>query len=288
MPLEAKELIEYLGFDASKITDIESFKKEFEPEAGKPVFIRADKVEHSHVYPNIAGKLLGSIQTKVKSIAKKYGVDFDPEELKDKKVEDIFELSAEKIAGSHKAIIDELNEKVGKGNDERVKEWETKYQKLESKYNDTKSLAEKIGSEFEGFKGTAAQQLKNYKLDIVKKDIFGKAKIKQNASELELLGFKTKFAEKYDLDLDENENVFIKDRKTGTRIQSKTKASDFADPVEVINEFVVEIGLHEKNPAGGKTVFNPNTGNQGQFNPDPNKVVSKVGNRLHPSRAAAQ
>ena len=285
MAIEAKEILDYLGFDAAKIADLEAFKKEFEPEAGKPIFVRAADVKKSHVYSSIVGELTGSIQTKVKAIAKKFAVDLTKEEIEGKQVEDIVSLVLEKQAEGNKSIVDELTAKAGQGNDEKVKEWQDKYSKIESKFNDTKSLLEKTNTDFGLYKETAATQLKNQKLDIFKKDVFGKLKFKQNASELEKIGFNAKVTEKYDFDLDENESFFVKDRNTGARIPSTKVTGQFMSAEEVLENEIVELGLLEKAPTGGQRVGYPAPGRSD--NPPAAPAPSRLGNKLHPSRGVA-
>lgn len=282
--MEAKEIIEYLGFDATKIADLEGFKKAFEPEAGKPVFIRADAVKGSHVYSSIVGELRGSIETKIKATAKKYAIDFTPEELKDKKVEELAELAFEKQAALNKTVVDELTAKVGQGNDEKVKEWESKYTKLEGKFNDTKSLLEKTSTDFTKFQEEVITTSKQRKVNDFKNGVFGKLKFRQNASELEKIGFNAKVAEKYSFDEDDKGEVFIKDAKTGARIGSTKVQGTFKTADEVLEEELIALGLHEKNPAGGRQV-----GSFGQQNQQQQQAPEKpkTGNRLHPSRAGA-
>lgn len=283
--MEAKEIIEYLGFDPAKITDLDTFKKEFEPEAGKPVFIRADKVKESHIFPSLTGEILGSTLTKVKSTAKKYAVDLTADDLKDKKLDDIIGLVFEKQAVLNKTIVDELTAKAGQGNDEKVKAWEEKYQKVEAKLNDTKSLLEKTAAEYTGFKDQAANQLKSFKLNSLKDDVFKKLKFRQNITPLERTGFNATIAEKYDFDLDETENFFVKDKRTGSRIPSAKVTGKHKTAEEILEEELISLGLNEKTPAGGQRVGF--TGFQSQENPGTPPPLPKTGNRLHPSRAQA-
>jgi hypothetical protein len=282
MAIEAKEILDYLGFDSAKISDIDTFKKEFEPEAGKPVFVRSGDIKKSHVYSSIVGELTGSIQTKVKAIAKKFAVDLTKEEIEGKQVEDIVALVLEKQAEGNKSIVDELTSKVGLGNDEKVKEWQDKYSKIESKFNDTKSLLEKTNSDFNSYKETAASQLKNQKLDIYKKDVFSKLKFKQNATELEKIGFNAKISEKFDFDLDENDSFFVKEKKSGARIPSTKVTGQFMSAEEVLEKEIVELGLFEKTPTGGVRVGLPLQPREEAAT----MASSKLGNKLHPSRGA--
>ena len=245
MAIKTEDILEYLGVDKS--TDsIEKFKETFEPEFIRKKLIAEDK----EIVSQITGKALGSLTTKAKSIAKKYGVELSADEIKDKKVEEIQELAFEKLAASNLSAVNELQAKVGQGKDDAVKEWEGKYQKLESKFNDTSKLHATTLSEFTAFKEQTAGQIKGIKLATLKDAAFGKLKLKSNISDIEKAGFNSIVQEKYSFDLDEKGELFVADKK-GERIKSEKVTGTFKNIDEVLQEEAIKANVYAINPKGG-------------------------------------
>lgn len=247
MPLEAKELLEYLG---TKAENIEEFKAAFDKD-----FIKQSMItEESEPVKKIVGKLYGTLENEVKKIAKEVDldVDFESDEFKGlKKVSDKFKFIASKIDFKYKDTISDLTTKASQGNDEKVKEWESKYEKAAIKLKEKETLLGSVKGEFDIYKENTQKSIKDTALNIHKKEIFGKAKFAEGTKDLEKKGFWTTIAEKYKFDLDETENPIILNGK-GEKIVSKKTAGTFMTPEEVIEEELVSANLFQLNKDGGK------------------------------------
>lgn len=245
--LKPETILTFLGFKAEENTTEELFKANFESKFGVKELLLKDPTFTGKIF----GQKIGSIEAKVKSNAKKMGVDFTPEEIKDKGVEDILELSFMKIADMNKKAMDDA-EKASKGTvDEQVKTWKEKYTQLESKHKDVEGLLTKTSSEFEGFKKEQVNKFKNDNILNFKKTALGKLEFKQDISPVEKMGFESVLNDKYDFDLDETGVPFIKNKK-GERIPSKKTIGTFMTADEILQEELIANKLAKINAHGGK------------------------------------
>lgn len=246
--LKPEAILTYLGFEADKIKTEDDFKAQFDSKFGVKDLLLKDPAFTGKIF----GQKVGAIETKIKSNAKKMGVEFAPEEIKDKGVEDILELSFQKIADLNKKAMEDI-EKTSKGSvEEQVKVWKEKYQATESKLKDTEGLLTKTSSEFEGFKKDQQVRAKNEAINNFKKAHLGKLEFKQDITPVEKMGFESVLAEKYEIDIDEAEGPFPKDKKTGQRIPSKKQVGKFMSFEEILHEELIANKLAKINPAGGK------------------------------------
>lgn len=246
--LKPEAILTFLGFTPTEITTEEKFKTEFENKFGVKDQLLKDPTFTSKIY----GQRVGSIEAKAKSGFKKMGVEFSPEEIKDKGVEDLIEIGFLKVADLNKKAIEDL-EKSYKGTvDEQVKQWKDKHQLAINELGETKGLLVKTSADLDSFKKEVSNKSK---LDIItrfKKEALEKLKFKQDTTPLHKLGFETDINSKYEFDLDEQENPFVKDKKTGQRIPSKKVTGQFMTADEIFNEELVRNNMAELNKDGGK------------------------------------
>lgn len=246
--IKPESILTYLGFEPEKITTEEEFKTQFESKFG----IKDQLLKDPAFTGKIFGQKVGSIEAKIKSNAKKMGVEFAPDEIKDKGVEDILELSFTKIAELNKKAMEDL-EKTSKGTvEEQVKTWKDKYQSVESKLKDTEGLLSKTSSEFEGYKKDQLTKAKTETITNFRKGALGKLDFKQDITPVEKVGFESVINDKYDFDLDETGTPFVKDKKTGNRIPSKKVTGQFMTAEEIFQEELIANKLAKINPSGNK------------------------------------
>ncbi|MFI5404905.1 MAG: hypothetical protein ACHQ1D_00180 [Nitrososphaerales archaeon] len=246
--LKPESILSFLGFKPEEIKTEEDFKSNFESKFG----IKDQLLKDPAFTGKIFGQRVGSIEAKLKSNAKKMGVEFTPDEIKDKSVEEIQEIAFTKIAELNKKAMEDL-EKSTKGTvDEQVKSWKEKYQSVESKLKETEGLLSKTSSDYEGFKKEAINKSKSDIITRFKKETLDKLKFRQGTTSIHKLGFETDINSKYEVDLDEHENPFVKDKKTGQRIPSKKVTGQFMTADEIFNEELVKNDMAELNKDGGK------------------------------------
>ncbi len=249
MAIEIKELAEYLGV---KIPEkLEDFKAEFEP-----AYIRKDKLADDKellgkLFAPKIGKMAGATQVAVISELKKVGLDISKDELKDLDLEKVVEYGLQKATGHFTAKIAELEAKNGTGNDEKVKELETKYGKLQSKYEQEHSLFESSKQNWEAKEQGWANEKKGIKLSSKAGDALKAIKWKTGVSEIEKKGFLATVNEKYKLDLDEKDELFIADIQ-GQRIPHPKKNGEFKNINEILEEEGKAANIWEGNPIAAR------------------------------------
>lgn len=277
--LKPESILTFLGFKAEEIKTEEDFKTQFEGKFGIKEQLAKDPTFTSKIY----GQRVGSIEAKAKSGFKKMGVEFAPEEIKDKGVEDVIEIGLLKVADLNKKSMEDL-EKSSKGSvDEQVKEWKEKYKSIQTKLEETEGLLNKTSTDYEGFRKEVLNKSKSDNITRFKKDVIGKLEFKQDITPVEKVGFEALLSSKYDFDLDEQENPYVKDKKTGQRIPSKKVTGQFMTAEEILNEELVANKLAKLNKDGGKPApktsqFDLGGGNTGQ----PSKTLF-----IHPSARKA-
>ncbi len=256
MAVEAKEVFEYLGIKADDIKDLDTFKATFEKD-----FIKQSNITEEHEsVKKILGKTFGTLENEIKKVAKNFEleVDFNSEDLKGKKVTDKLNFVVSEYAKKQKSVIDELTEKAGKGNDEKVKELEEKYTKAIGKAKDYESLLKATTSDFETFKQSAESEKKAVKLDFFKTQELSKVKFKADINEFEKEGYLSKIEKNYKFDLDETGKAIILD-KEGKRIPNPKVNGAFMDIADVLQEEAVKGKLYQLNADAGKRVVTTTT-----------------------------
>lgn len=252
--MELKDVLGYLGYDAEKVKTIDDLKGTFEKD-----FVRTSAInEDSDFIKPILGKTFGTQENELRKIAKEYSVDLENDEYKEaKKVSDKVKILTKLIAEQKDAIIKDQATKLSLGNDEKVKTLETKYEKLQREKAEKEALLEATANEFNQFKQSAASELKNFKLNHVKTNVFGSVKYNSQATDLAKKGFLATINEKYEFDFDETEKPIIR-VKGGQQLKSDKVAGAFLSPEEVITKEAIEAGLYEVNPqARRQPVFVP-------------------------------
>lgn len=245
--MELKDVLGYLGIDAEKVKTLDDLKGTFEKE-----FVRTSTLnEDSEFIKPILGKTFGTQENELRKIAKKYEIDFDADEFKEaKRVSEKADILVAKIAELKDGKIKEFETKLLQGSDEKLTAAEKKAEKLAKELQEKNSLLEATANDFNTFKQTAASEMKNFKLNHVKSNVFGSIKYNSQATDLAKKGFLATIAEKYEFDFDEKETPIIR-VKGSTQIKSDKVAGAFLSPEEVIKKEAIDAGLYEVNPNAG-------------------------------------
>lgn len=244
-----KEALEYLGYKAEDFKTVDEFKTKFDS-----TFVKQSNItEDSEPVKKILGKTFGTLENEIKKVAKGFelDIDFNDESIKDKKVTEKLKFTFEKYNEKKSEYIKELEAKAALGNDDKVKEWEKKYEKTAQKAKDYEALLNSTKSEFQQAQEKWTNEVKNVKLNVLTKDAFGKVKLKPDISEFEKRGYMATIAEKYKFDLDENENLVVKNTK-GERIPSAKTTGTFKTIEEILEEEAIAGKLVQLNNDGGK------------------------------------
>jgi len=248
--MESKDIIEFLGYNPEEVKSIEDLKSKFNTE-----FVRASNInEDSEAIKPILGKVYGTLEHEIRKSVKNSGVeiDLDSDEFKSlKKVNDKLSYVVKKVAEKKDSEINEYKSLSQKGGEEKVQEWQTKYEKLKKSKEDADNMIGSLTNEYESFKQKANGEIKNVKLDVLKKDVISKVKFKQDISDFEKKGYMATIQEKYVFDLDENEQLTVLD-KNGNKIPSQKVHGTFKTAQEILEEEALAGKLYQVNEAATK------------------------------------
>lgn len=248
MAIEAKEILEYLGFDPEKVQSLEDLKPSFEKE-----FIKASNLsEDNPALGPVLGRIYGKQESELKKLAKEFELDLDNDDYRaNKMVTEKTKFVLSKLNEKQSSVIAELKTKASQGNDEKVKELEKKLAKIAQEKADIDNLLNTTKTEYQQFQEKSKGEIKSVKLGIRETDALSKVKFKSDISEIEKRGFMSKIKEEYVLDLGDDDSLIVKD-KTGARIPSTKKAGDFKSYDEVLEEVAVKEKLYQLNDSAKK------------------------------------
>lgn len=242
--MELKDIFEYTGLNADEVKSVDDFKKAFDEK-----FTTLDQAKSE------LGRRIGSIETEIKRAYRNNGIDFDQDEIKDKKLEEWVGLGVDKLKNTYEGQIKDLEGKASGGGSKDIEklksEYEGQIQSLSKKYSELEDLHNTSKEEWQSAVSEKDNQLKTVKLDIHKKNLMGQLKLKQGISDLEKRGFEATLNEKLRFDFDDKGD-FIVTNTNGDRIKDDSKHGEFADPLSAVKSVAVESGVWETNPHGGK------------------------------------
>lgn len=244
--MDFKEIAGYLNLNADEIKTLDDFKAKFDGE-----FIRRANVKNDEkIVSAIVGQRIGSIETAVRRLAKENGVEIG-DDYKDKKVEEIIGFVEGTIKTNHTNKLAELENQLKGSSDDRIKAWEQKYSKLETRFSETNDLLTGVKTQLETVQKDSDNRLKEYKIGDSHKSALNTLKFKNGITDVERIGFETLIKSKYVLDLDEEGNALILDAKSKKQIPNTNKAGTFMSPSEIYDMELASAGLKQQNNAGG-------------------------------------
>ncbi len=252
------DIASMLGFD-SEFESKEAFKTAHEEK-----FIIIKNIDgNKEILDPIFGKLKGSVETKLKSTFKKLGVEFEADEIKGKKLEEIIELGAERVETNHTAKFDDFKTSFEGDGKEEIEKLQgqllTKDKEHKARYEEIQGLNTDLKDAIENKDKDHATSLKQRDLDLFTRQAFDKVTwAKESDSfDLKLTGFKAQFADKYTLDLDDERNLLITD-KEGKQIKNPEKVGEFEGIDTILEREAKEAGLLKINKNGGQQTLKSN------------------------------
>jgi hypothetical protein len=231
---ELKALVSYIGIDPDKIEDLGAAKTEFNTKH----ISREMAVKDSEIKAAVTGAAYGSIFRDAKRTFKDLGVEFEAGEVADNDVKALFEAGKTKVSSR----LEELAKAAPD-----AAEWEKKLQKATGKNSELTELLNSTKARLETVEQEKVQAVKGVKLDVAKKDIFGKIKFSEAVNEVARRGFESIVFEKYNLDIDDETGAaIVLDAKTKAKIQNPDKAGEFATPEQIFSKEAENLGLTAK------------------------------------------
>jgi hypothetical protein len=229
--MEAKDILSYIGLEG--VTDMDTFKSKFnEKHISRDMAVKDDDIKKA-----VTGAVYGSLFREAKRKFKDAGVEFEAGEVADNDVKSLLDIGTGKIASKFEELTKAAPD---------VEKWQQAVEKEKRKANEFSELLNATKSELEKVQTEAVTKVKAVKLDVAKKDIFGKIKFGESVNEFTRKGFDAAMSERYKLDIDEETgSAVILDAATGSRVKHPDKA-EFADPVTIFTIEAEKAGLLAK------------------------------------------
>lgn len=235
--MESKELLEYLGIDAEKATDLETFKTQFAPK-----FVHVQDIEGREDLVNpIIGKKIGALETSYMRQLKELGIEITPEEKKDKRLSDLYDLGKQKLADK----IKELSEDKGGNNDEAINKLKIEIEGYKTKYSEAEEARKAAVQKAEEVETIYASKAQQAQLQAEVDKAYSKVPLITNISEAARVGFNAIVNSKYKYIFADDGSLQITD-SDGKRIPNPAKAGDYLNPVAVLEIEAERQGLLQK------------------------------------------
>lgn len=246
--MEIKELLKALDLPE----DIDTPEKAVSAHASKFIPL-ADAHTDDRVVEKVEGKLWGTVGNAVK---REFGLK--NEDIKDKKFEDILKFGVDGL----KTKITEL---TNTGADEKLTKLQTELDKIKIQADQYKTEMEKVVGEKTELETGFNNKLKGFKVASIYKDAKGKLLFADGIPEVSKLGFDTLISSKYEVSLDDKDNVIVL-HKDGKRVANPTKSGAFLTLDEILDSELDQAGLKKKNNLKGNQQFQFQNQNNGGNN----------------------
>jgi hypothetical protein len=109
-------------------------------------------------------------------------------------------------------------------------------------------------NQFESYKTKVKEDTKITSINSIFEKELTAIKIDPSVSDITLRGFKSVIAEKYVIDLEDDGNAIVKDKKSGERLKSTAKAGSFLGISDVLLKEATDAGIIQKNVHQGKPI----------------------------------
>lgn len=249
--MELKEVTDYLGIE---VETLDEFKEKFNSQYFTESQVFADKKKLAL----FTGKTLGSVTENAIKIAKGFGVELKKEDIKDKNIEDVINMSFEGMTGIHNEMLDKLKLDAGKKGDDKYNALKEDFDKATLKITDLETLNNSTATKLTEAEKNHVNAIVDFKKGFFKKDIFNNLPYSPDVDPLKKTGFITTMNEKYKFDFDEKGEPFITNME-GNRIENPKQHGTFKSPVDVLKEEGETLGVIAKNAQAGAPAGAPAT-----------------------------
>lgn len=243
--MELKDVLGAIGINPDEVKTIDDFKQRFEKS-----FVRPESItEESEIAKTLIGKKFGHQEKEIRQIAKEFEIELGDDFKEAKKVTDKVKLILSSTKSKYETEIEAL--KKQQIPNELVTELENKLAKQAAKAKDYEALLNSTKSEFETYQQKIAGQIKADKIKAIKEAELSKIKLKATVTPFEKKGYLSTIDEKYNIDLDEEGNVFVTDKK-GARIKNEKVVGTHKTLLDILEQEAIEGNLWETNKDAGK------------------------------------
>lgn len=224
MPIKAEEypeLLKFIGYNPEEIESVDAFKKSFNED-----FLKTSEY----------GRRIGGLESALIKKFKAANIEFKPEEIKDKKVEEITEIGLRKTFEFANTAL-EAEKKKNKSPDEAVtkiqQEFDTYKTEAQRKIEAETALRLQLKTEYDTFKSQTETEKKQSAVKNYVTAAWEKFKWGSGVDDLKKKGFKATIQEKYQINLDESGTPYTANEK-GERIASTKKTGEHATLEEIL------------------------------------------------------
>jgi len=243
MPIDIDKIQDYTGIKAETTEQfIEIFDKKFMTEDQ----IFKDKETKERIF----GRAFGSATIGVKQHFEAQGIEITGDDLK-QPIEAVVKLGTQRMIEKFAIEREALEKTAGLSADEKIKEVQESFSKSQAKVKDLERLVKEKGTEFETLQSSQKAAFKQFKVGSIQKDAISAIQFNPDKDEYSKKGFIASLSEKYLIDTDENDEPFIIDRKTGSRIKAEGSHSTFMTPADVFKSEAVKEGMAAINKKAG-------------------------------------
>lgn len=255
--METKDVIQYLGYNPEEIKSIDDLKTKFDEDFVKRSIATTDK----KIVDSVAGKHFSITEQKVEKLAKMFEIDVTSDEFKSDKVYDKFDKIMSAVGEKHTSSIKSLQDQVKGDGGDALKAEREKYEKLHKRFTDYDNLLKTTREELENEKKNSANTIKNFRVKQAWDSSLNKLKYSKDTDDLRKRGFVLEVESNYEIDIDDQDNLFIRDKKTGSQIKSDKKAGSFYTIDEILEKEavkykVIDLAPDQKNKSANNNQFN--------------------------------
>lgn len=236
--IKATRIIEYIGMDGVK--SFSEFQDKFGQEYVKRNLevIRGDE----KLYGQLLGAKTNGTVVALKRALKTKGIPFTDEDFKDGKIENIVESWTMKVADHNANKVVELEEKLKQGTDARVTEWETKYNEVNTKFQEATQKLSTLEIDWTEKLNQKEQEFKKLNEKNADDKLWSSAKFANTVDELKKKGAIAAIKEEATFGFDENgKYVPFKD---GKKIPNPAKADTFYDADEYVKKRLIDLNVY--------------------------------------------
>jgi hypothetical protein len=260
-PEELPELIKYMDLP-DDIDSLDKAKEVFEKNFVKRTMAATDP----EIVKSITGQRMNSIEGDLFKVGKEIGIEIDEEIKKAARAEDKIAIIGTRFKSLMESKLEEERKKHADPS-EAIKGYEEKFNKMKTSLKEKDELLSSSKTQYDELFST----LKNKERDIIINSKLSSVKsnpaIKKD-DELKLIGFETKFNQKYITDIDEEKKeVIVRLRENGQQIPSKTKTSTFMTFEDLYIQEADSAGLIIKQGQPARVPVRTNQSNQRNDDP---------------------
>jgi len=261
MPLDPEKIQEYTGIKAD--TDeafVEAFSKKF--------YTKEQIYKDENTKNEFFGRAFGSTRTGIRQVFEANEIDISGDDLEKQPLEAVVKVGLQKLNEKFALKAAELEKTAGLTADEKLKELKDSLDKKEQKIKDYERVVKEKGEQLETLEKTNKGKLKEFKLGLVYRDAENSFTWNPDKDDWSKKGWLAEMKEKYTIDLEDNDEPNVFDRKTGERVKAEGTHSAFVHPIDFYKQEALKAGMAAVNKNAGKPVIKQPEKNNPQDNPN--------------------